>query len=91
MSNPTFPVRLAAASALSAGALLMTVSPAVAQRAPDPNYAGPSTVLLVPATTETALDVRTLAGGVLVGLAVGAGSVVAVRAAARRPHGHATA
>jgi hypothetical protein len=91
MSNPTFPVRLAAASALSAGALLMSVSPALAQRAPDPNYAGPSTVVLVPATTETALDVRTLAGGVLVGLAVGAGSVVAVRAAARRPHGHATA
>ena len=59
MSNPTFPVRLAAASALSAGALLMTVSPALAQRAPEPNYAGPSTVLLVPAPTDSALDVRT--------------------------------
>ena len=46
MSNPTIPVRLAAASALSAGALLMTVSPALGDRAPEPNYAGPSTVLL---------------------------------------------
>ncbi|MEO7235973.1 MAG: hypothetical protein ABIW80_11450 [Lapillicoccus sp.] len=93
MSHPTpFPVRLAAAAAASTAALVLTVSPALAQRAPDPSYAGlaPVTVVSAPTLSDSTLDVRQLAAGALAGLALGAGAMAAV-GSPRRSHGHATA
>ena len=93
MSHPTtFLVRLAAAAAASTAALVLTMSPALAQRAPDPSYAGvaPATVVSAPTSSDATLDVRQLATGALAGLALGAGAMAAA-GSARRSHGHATA
>ena len=95
MSNhTTLTVRLAAATATTAATLLLTVAPALAKTAPEPNFAGPGTYFLVsppPATAavEAPIDLRQLGAGALAGLAVGAGAVAVTRAP-RRPHGPAT-
>jgi hypothetical protein len=87
-------VRLAAAAAASSATVLLSVSPALAHPAPEPNYAG--TVLVLPAamptitTAESPVDVGQLGAAGLVGLAVGAGAMLGVRAV-RRPHAHAAA
>jgi hypothetical protein len=93
MSHRTsLPVRSFAAAASSAAVLWFTVSPALAQTAPEPNYAGPGavTVVTAPATSESSLDPRQLAAGALAGLAIGAG-LMAAGNSTRRSHGHATA
>ena len=95
MSNhTTLTVRLAAAAATTAATLLLTVAPAMAKTAPEPNFAGPGTSFVVTppqaaAPVESSIDLRQLGAGALAGLAVGAGAVAVTRAA-RRPRGHAT-
>ena len=93
MSHPTtLPVRLAGATAVSAAALLLTVSPALAQRAPEPGYAGVVPVTVVTPTTspDGAMDVRQIAAGALAGIALGAGAAAAT-GSVRRSHGHVAA
>ena len=78
MSNhTTLSVRLAAAAATTAATLLLTVAPALAQTAPEPNFAAPGTSLVVlppsaAAPVESSIVLRQLGAGALVGLAVGA-------------------
>ena len=96
MSNhTTLSVRLAAAAATTAATALLTVAPALAQTAPEPNFAAPGTSLVVlppsaAAPVESSIDPRQIGAGALVGVAVGAGAVVVTRSA-RRPREHATA
>ena len=95
MSNHhTLSVRAAAAAATTAATVLFAVAPAMAKTAPEPNFAGPGTSFVISppptaAPVESSIDLRQLGAGALAGLAVGAGVVVAGRAA-RRPRGHAT-
>ena len=94
-TTTTLSVRLVAAAATTAATLLLTVAPALAQTAPEPNFAAPGTSLVVlppsaAAPVESSIDLRQLGAGALVGLAVGAGAVVVTRSA-RRPREHATA
>jgi hypothetical protein len=95
MSNhTTVTARLAAAAATTAAALLLTVAPATAKTAPEPNFAGPGTSFVVSPPqaappVESSIDLRQIGAGALAGLAAGAGAVVVGRSA-RRHRGHAT-
>ena len=67
MSNHhTLSVRAAAAAATTAATLLLTVAPALAQTAPEPNFAAPGTSLVVlppsaAAPVESSIDLRSSA------------------------------